>query len=163
MKNYNEILREIKLVLTDLDGCLTDGGMYYSAEGQVLKKFNVKDGMGNRLLREAGIQTGVITTDASDIIKSRGEKLKIDFIATGIWDKQITAGDICRELGITFQQVAFLGDDVNDMELLKLVGFSACPADAIDEVKEMTDYVLTRNGGEGAFRELADLILKSRK
>ncbi len=162
MKNYFHILRDIKLVLTDLDGCLTDGGMYYNEEGQLLKKFNVKDGMGNRLLREAGIKTGVITTDTSDIVKARGEKLKIDFIATGIWDKQVTAEEICKELGITFAQVAYLGDDVNDIELLRLSGFAACPADAVDEVKQIADVVLSKKGGEGAFRELADLILKSR-
>lgn len=154
-------LKTIKLVLSDLDGCLTDGGMYYNDEGQAFKKFNVKDGMGNRLLKEAGLRTGIITTDASDIVKARGAKLKIDFIASGIWDKQETAMDICEELKILMNEVAYLGDDVNDMKIMKNVGFSAAPADAVDQIKEIADLVLTRKGGEGAFRELADLILKA--
>ncbi|MBU1100711.1 MAG: HAD-IIIA family hydrolase [Bacteroidetes bacterium] len=160
-KQVLEALKSIKLVLSDLDGCLTDGGMYYNNEGQAFKKFNVKDGMGNRLLKEAGLRTGIITTDASDIVKARGEKLKIDFIANDIWDKQETAMAICEELKITMNEVAYLGDDVNDMKIMKNVGFSAAPADAVDQIKEIADLVLTRNGGDGAFRELADLILKA--
>ena len=162
-EDKQRILSGIKLVLTDLDGCLTDGGMYYNEEKMIFKKFNVKDGMGNRLLQEAGIKTGIITTDASEIVKARGEKLKIDFIATGIWDKHITAQQICDELGITLKEVAFMGDDVNDMKLLELVGYSVCPTDAIDEVKEIVHDVLGKDGGKGAFRELADKILKAKK
>ena len=153
-------IKNLKLVLSDLDGCLTDGGMYYNEEGQVFKKFNVKDGMGNRLLRQSGIKTGIITTDESEIVKSRGEKLKVDFIATGIWDKQDTATEICDEIGISMKEAAYLGDDVNDIAIMRLVGFSACPADAVDEVKKIADLVLSKNGGEGAYREFADLILK---
>lgn len=163
MKKFAERLKKIKLVLTDLDGCLTDGGMYYTSDGQLMKKFNVKDGMGNRLLREAGIKTGIITTDSSDIVKARGEKLKVDFIANEIWDKHDTAGEICKEINIDIKEAAYLGDDVNDIELLKIVGFSACPADAIQEVKNLVDLVLDSKGGEGAFRELADRILEAQK
>ena len=162
MKNFIPILKSIKLVLSDLDGCLTDGGMYYTEEGQLMKKFNVKDGMGNRLLRESGIKTGIITTDSSDIVKARGEKLMVDFIANKIWDKQDTAREICKEIGIQPSEVAYLGDDINDIELLKIVGFSACPADAVPEVKNIVDLVLESKGGYGAFRELANIILESR-
>ena len=162
MKIFDNVLKNVKLVLTDLDGCLTDGGMYYSEQGQVMKKFNVKDGMGNRLLKEAGLKTGILTTDSSEIVKSRAEKLKIDFIANNIWTKEETANEICNELGITLNEVAFLGDDINDLELLKVAGFSACPADAVEEVKNIVDVVLSCKGGEGAFREFAEMILSAK-
>jgi len=154
-------LKKIKLVITDVDGVLTDGGLYYSSEGLVMKKFNVKDGMGTRLLRESGIRVGIITTDGEteSILKKRAERLKLDFLYTGIWQKEEKLNEICNMFGLDFENIAFIGDDVNDLSVMEKVGFTAVPADAIDSVKAKADLVLNSKGGEGAFREFADLLI----
>ncbi|MBK8943811.1 MAG: HAD hydrolase family protein [Ignavibacteriae bacterium] len=152
---------KIKLVITDVDGVLTDGGLYYTSEGMVMKKFNVKDGMGTRLLKEQGIKCAIITTDTSELIKIRGERIKVDYLFLGIWDKENKMKEICEIENISPENVAFIGDDVNDLGIIREVGFSACPVDAVDEVKNLVDLVLTRKGGDGVFREFADLIIKN--
>lgn len=152
-------LKKIKIVFTDVDGVLTDGGLYYTEEGMAFKKFNVKDGMAVRIFREAGIKCGIISTDTSKIITTRAERLKMDFAIIGEWDKKGKASELCNSLGLTLQEAAFIGDDINDIELLKSVGFSACPADAIDEIKELVDFVSKKNGGTGVFRQIADMIV----
>jgi YrbI family 3-deoxy-D-manno-octulosonate 8-phosphate phosphatase len=150
---------KIKLVVTDVDGVLTDGGLYYTSEGLVMKKFNVKDGMGVRLLRENGIKNAIITTDTSDLITIRGERLKVDYVFLGIWDKKNKLLEICNSEKILPENVAFIGDDVNDNGIIDIAGFTACPNDAVDEIKDRVDLVLTKKGGEGVFREFSDLIL----
>lgn len=155
-------LKNIKLVITDVDGVLTDGGLYYTSEGLVMKKFNVKDGMGMRRLRENGIKNAIITTDVSDLIKVRGERLKVDYLFLGIWDKENKMKEICEQENILAENVAFIGDDVNDISIINEVGFSACPFDSVEEIKDSVDLILTRKGGEGVFREFADLILKEK-
>ncbi len=154
-------LKKIKMVITDVDGVLTDGGLYYSSEGLTMKKFNVKDGMGTRLLREKGIWVGIITTDGEteSILKKRAERLKLDFLYTGIWQKEEKLDEICKEYGIGLENIAFVGDDVNDLSIIDTVGFSVAPADAADTVKQKVDFVLQNKGGEGAFREFADLLI----
>lgn len=154
-------LKKIKVVITDVDGVLTDGGLYYSEDGLIIKKFNVKDGMGTRLLREAGIESGIISTDTSKIIVKRAERLKIDFSYTGIWGKEETMREICYERNIGPENIAFIGDDINDLGIIAEAGFTACPSDSVDEVLEAVDMVLTKKGGEGVFREFAELILKA--
>lgn len=154
---------KIKVVLSDVDGVLTDGGLYYDENGMVLKKFNVKDGMGVVRLRNAGYKTGIISTDNSQIIKTRAEKLSMEFVITGCWEKNKAVMQLCNNENISLENVAFIGDDVNDIELIKIVGFSACPADAMPEVKKIVDYVCTNKGGEAAFREFAEIILKSKE
>jgi len=156
-------LENIKIVVSDVDGVLTDGGLYYSAEGMVMKKFNVKDGMGVVRLKKAGLLTGIISTDNSDIIKSRAKRLKMDFAVTGTWNKKEEMINLCRKYGYTMENVAFIGDDVNDLEIIKNVGFSAAPADAVPEILEIVDYICSQKGGEGVFRELAELVLKNSK
>ena len=156
-------LKKIKLFLTDVDGVLTDGSLYYTNDGLVMKKFQVKDGMGTRLLRDAGIKTGLISTDTSEFMKLRGERLKMDFVEIGSWDKDKIMFEICEKLSIKPENVGFIGDDINDLEILKKVGFSACPNDAVEKIKKVSDYVCTNKGGEGAYREVADLILKYKK
>ena len=151
---------KIKLVVTDVDGVLTDGGLYYTEEGLVMKKFNVKDGMGMRLLRNAGIKNAIITTDTSELTKIRGERLKVDYVFLGIWDKENKLLEICEAENISPENVAFIGDDVNDNGIIDIAGFTACPNDAIDEIKNRVDIILINNGGEGVFREFSDLILK---
>ena len=137
-------LKNIKLVITDIDGVLTDGWLFYTAEGLVMKKFNVKDGMGMRLLKDSGIKNGIITTDTSDLIKTRAERLKVDYLFFGIWDKENKLFDICKSENISTENVAFIGDDVNDLGIIKESGFSACPQDAITSIKEVVDLILTK-------------------
>lgn len=156
-----EKLSKIKILLTDVDGVLTDGGMYYTEEGLVMKRYHVHDGMGASLLKQKGILLGLISTDVSPIGRSRGEKLKFDFIYTGLWDKPSALEEICKKTGYTKENIAFIGDDVNDLGILSLVGFSAAPANAIKPVKKLVNYVCKKSGGEGAYRELADLILSN--
>ena len=156
-------LKKIKVVITDVDGVLTDGGLYYSDDGLVIKKFNVKDGMGIRLLREAGIESGIISTDTSKIMVVRAEKLKMDFSYTGIWGKEEKLKEICEERNIKPENAAFIGDDVNDLGIIKEAGFSACPSDSVEEVLKSVDLVLKKKGGEGVFREFAELILSAQK
>jgi YrbI family 3-deoxy-D-manno-octulosonate 8-phosphate phosphatase len=153
-------LKNIKIVLSDIDGVLTDGGMYYTGDGLTMKKFNVKDGMGAVLLKNAGIKVGIISTDKSSIGKVRGQRLSLDFVYTDVPDKKKVLNEICNSEAVTPSEVAFIGDDVNDLIILKEVGFSACPKDSVPEVIKMVHYVCKRNGGRAAFRELADMILK---
>ena len=152
----------IKLFITDIDGTLTDGGMYYSENGDELKKFNTRDGMGIQMLREAGIKTAIITSEDRELNRRRAEKLKIDFIRQGKVNggKVAVAEEIAKVLGITMQEVAYIGDDVNCLELLSRVGVAACPADACEKVKTIPGMtVMTRKGGDGCVREFADFII----
>ena len=157
--------KNIKLFLSDVDGTLTDGGMYYSENGDELKKFNTRDGMGFQMLRERGIKTGIITSENMELNRRRFEKLKVDFLIQGKRNggKLEAARQICNELGISFKEVAYIGDDINDLELLSEVGFGACPADACMEVKSVAGIqVMQRKGGEGCVRELVNLIVCSK-
>lgn len=156
-------LVKIKAFLTDVDGVLTDGGMYYSPEGLVMKKYFVRDGMGSVILQRSGIETGMITSDTSPIGRARAERLKFDHIYIGIRDKCEALDEICAKKDYAYQNIAFIGDDINDIEILKRAGFSAAPADAIDEVKKVVDYICAKKGGEGAYREVVDMIMKAQK
>lgn len=152
-------ISRIKLLATDVDGVLTDGGLYYSEAGLTFKKFNVKDGMAVRLLRDAGIQSAIISTDVSDIPKMRAERLKIEHCYVGSWEKLSKLKEISDNLNISLEECAFIGDDINDLEILRAAGVSFAPADAIDAVRNVVDVVCFYNGGQGVFREVADLIL----
>ena len=153
--------KKIRLFLTDCDGCLTDGGMYYSENGDELKKFSALDGLGFRLMRERGILCGIITGENRELVARRAEKLKLDILKMGVTDKLTIVREICRERGITLQEVAYVGDDLNDKELLDAVGFSASVPGALSEVKEGVDYVTKRPGGSGAVREVIQYILEN--
>ena len=148
-----------KLVITDIDGVWTDGGMYYTAEGDVMKRFSVKDGWGIVLLRELNIPIAIMTGENSQVVRKRAEKLKIEHCYLQVQDKLAKAKEICSELGITLDDVAFIGDDLNDIHLLRAVGFSASPYNTPDYVKREVDYVTATNGGYGAFREFVEKIL----
>lgn len=155
--------KQIKLFLSDVDGTLTDGGMYYSEKGDELKKFNTRDGMGFQLLREAGIKTGIITSENTKIVENRAKKLKIDYLRQSKRDggKVAAAQEICDELGITLDEVAYIGDDINCFDLLSLVGIAACPADASTKVKSISGiFLMHRGGAQGCVREFIELILK---
>lgn len=149
----------IKMFLTDCDGCLTDGGMYYSEKGDQLKKFNAKDGMGFKLLREKGIITGIITGEDRELNQNRAAKLHMDEIFQNVKDKVAVIKQLCDKYHILPEQVAYVGDDINDLEAIKYVGYGCCVKDAHSTVKECADYVSTCNGGQGAVREIIDAIL----
>lgn len=153
---------KIKLFISDIDGTLTDGGMYYSENGDELKKFNTRDGMGFGLLRTAGIKTAIITSEDRELNLRRAEKLKLDYLVQGKREggKLAAANAICAELGITIQEVAYIGDDINCFDLLSAVGLCACPADANSKIKEIPHIrIMTKKGGEGCVREFIDSIL----
>ena len=153
---------KIKLFLTDVDGVLTDGGMYYSEIGDEQKKFNTRDGMGFHLLREAGIKSGIITTENTQIVERRAAKLKVDYVYQGknTGGKLQTALEICRKEGITLAEAAYIGDDINCYDLLCNVGMAACPADAVEKIKTIPNIkILRKKGGEGVVREFIEIIL----
>lgn len=155
--------KQIKLFLSDVDGTMTDGGMYYSETGDELKRFNTRDGMGFQLLREAGIKTGIITSENTKIVENRAKKLKIDYLRQSKRDggKVAAAQEICDELGITFDEVAYIGDDVNCYDLLSKVGYAACPADACDKVLSHPNIMrMIKNGGDGCVRSFIEEILR---
>lgn len=151
---------KIKIFLTDSDGCLTDGGMYYTEKGDEIKKFNAKDGMGFKLLREKGIVIGIVTGEDVDIVRNRAAKLKMEEIHCGISNKLEVIKEICARHECTLEEVAYVGDDINDTEVLRAVGLGFSIADAIDSVKEAADYVTRRKGGDGAIREVIDLFFQ---
>lgn len=154
---------KIKLVLTDCDGVLTDSGVYYSAHGEEIKRFSIRDGMGVERLRNlVKIETGIITGELSPSVKKRAEKLKIRELHLGIKNKVIVLNEILKRKKIKAENIAFIGDDVNDLDIMKLVGLTACPSDAVDEVKRISDYICTNCGGNGAFREFAELIIREK-
>lgn len=152
-------IHEIKMFLTDCDGCLTDGGMYYSEKGDELKKFNTRDGMGFALLRQKGIITGIITSESVDLNRRRAEKLKLDILEAGCKDKLGAVQRICVERGIDIQNVCYIGDDINDIDTIKAVGFGCCPSDAMIEVKAVAKYTAKAKGGEGVIREVVTRII----
>lgn len=159
-------MKNIHLFLTDVDGTLTDGGMYYTADGDVMKKFNARDGMGLQLLQKAGVKVGIITSENTQLVKRRAEKLGVDFLVQGKRDggKLAACADICESLAIGLDNVAYIGDDVNCAEILGAVGFPACPADAMPEVKAISGIrVMSLKGGEGCVREFANIILNERR
>jgi YrbI family 3-deoxy-D-manno-octulosonate 8-phosphate phosphatase len=152
--------RKIKLVLTDNDGVLTDTGVYYSERGEEFKRFSIRDGMGVERLRDLfNIETGIITGELSGSIKKRAEKLKITELFLGIKEKHLLLNEVLQRNNLKPENVAFIGDDVNDIELMKLVGLTASPSDGMVDVKNIVDYICTHKGGNGAFREFAELII----
>ena len=151
--------KNIKILLTDVDGVLTDGGMYYNSKGDFMKKFHARDGMGVALLRKKGIPTVIVTKEKTAIVRKWASKMKIAKIFDGIQNKEKIVDEICKKYKVTASQIGYIGDDVNDIELLKKVGFSATPKDGIIEVRKIVDYICKKNGGEAAFREIADLLI----
>ncbi|MEE3485720.1 MAG: HAD family hydrolase [Bacteroidales bacterium] len=166
LRNQRNDYRKIKLFLADVDGTLTDAGMYYSENGDELKKFNTRDGLGFRLLKEAGVKTGIITSENTKIVENRAKKLNIDYLYQGQLDggKLNIAKVICKKENISLDEVAYIGDDVNCIDLLSAVGFAACPADAHSQVKAIPGIVqMQSNGGEGCVREWIDIILERKQ
>ncbi len=165
MKNENSdeymTAADIKLFLTDCDGCLTDSGMYYSENGDELKKFNTHDGMGFKLLKDRGILTGIITGEDVILNKRRAEKLNVDFYISGCKDKVAEVKRICNKNSISLDNVVYIGDDINDIEVIKSVGWGCAPADAIPQVRKVARIVTEAEGGKGVIREIVDMIIKA--
>lgn len=149
-----------KLIITDIDGVWTDGGMYYDQLGNELKKFNTYDSAGVLFCKKINIPVCIITGEDTSIVKRRAEKLNIDFVFQGVTDKLKVAEELCNKLNLDLTHVAYIGDDINDIELLKNVGYSGAPLNAPIYIKKCVNYVTTLKGGEGAFREFVEHILE---
>jgi len=159
LKLLSEKCKKIKLVLTDVDGVLTDGGMYYSEQGEIMKKFNTRDGMAVELLSKEKINTIIITRENSKIVKSRGKKIKVYKTYVGILQKELLLDEICDQLNLKLDNIAYVGDDVNDYKIMKKCALACSPNDATKKIKAISHYICNKNGGDGVLREVADLIL----
>lgn len=153
--------KKIKVIVTDVDGVLTDGGMYYSEKGEVMKKFNTRDGMAVELLKY-NIKTIFVTREKSKTAIMRARKIKAADVFIGITEKESLLPIICKKHKVKPEEIAYIGDDVNDLAIMRLVGFCATPNDGIYSVKSIAHYICKKNGGDGVFRELADLIISSK-
>jgi len=150
----------IKLIVLDVDGTMTDGSIYYDSLGNEIKAFNVKDGLGIASWIRMGREVAIITGRKSNIVSKRAEELKINYCRQGVKDKLKELKEIVAELGITAQSVAVIGDDWNDYEMLKYAGLSFVPSDASFNVRHIADYILNKKGGEGAVREMIDILIE---
>jgi YrbI family 3-deoxy-D-manno-octulosonate 8-phosphate phosphatase len=153
----------VRLLCLDVDGVLTDAGMYYGPDGEVLKKFNTRDGMGLARVREIGIAVAIISGEDSAIVHARAAKLKIDDVYAGASDKRVAIDALCDRHHLTLDQVAFVGDDLNDLPALECVGFPCAVADAAEPVKALACYVTSKRGGDGAVREVCELLIAAQQ
>jgi len=159
-KNIMDLVKNIKMLVMDVDGVLTDSFVYCDVNGLEVKRFSTRDGMGLELIRKMGIKTGIITKEKTDIIDFRAKKLSIDYILKGIENKLEALKNISEKAGIPLDQIAYIGDDINDMEVLKAAGFSIVPHNAEPSVVNVADYVCDSNGGSGCVREICNIILE---
>lgn len=149
-----------KLVITDIDGVWTDGGMYYDQTGNEWKKFNTSDSAGVLFLKHLKIPIAIMTGETTAIVERRAQKLKVDFLFQGVSNKLATATELCARLKIDLSEVAYIGDDLNDLALLEKVGYSCSPANAPEYIRAVTKFHTSCKGGEGAFREFVELLIK---
>lgn len=156
------LLRRVRALILDVDGVLTDGGMYYGPGGEGLKRFHVKDGMGLRLVIEAGIAVALISGEASEILRRRAEKLRIADVFVGVEDKLKTLEAFLESRKIPLEDAAYVGDDVNDLPAMQKVGVAVAVADAVPQVRKAARWVTSRRGGDAAVREVCDALLESR-
>jgi 3-deoxy-D-manno-octulosonate 8-phosphate phosphatase (KDO 8-P phosphatase) len=154
------LYKRIKLVLSDVDGVWTDGGLYFTEDQEIMKRFSVYDGWGVRYCRYLGIPVGIITAEDVAMARRIAEKFKTPYIFTGIKEKMSTAQALCDKLGVSLEETAYIGDDLNDIPLLQAVGFSGTPSSAPKWVRDRVDYVCETPGGLGAFREFVEVILE---
>ena len=158
---FQERLSQVKLLALDVDGVLTDGGLYYSDSGEELKKFNVKDGLGIKLVMNAGIEVAMITTSTSHATLHRAKKLGIKHTFIGVEDKLAVLTKLCEDLSLSLSQVAYVGDDLVDLPVLRVVGCPLTVADAMPENQDCAVYVTKLAGGLGCVREICDLLVKA--
>jgi 3-deoxy-D-manno-octulosonate 8-phosphate phosphatase (KDO 8-P phosphatase) len=155
--------RDITIIAMDVDGTLTDGKIYIGASGEIMKAFNVKDGLGIVKAGNEGMVPVIVTGRTSDIVVNRARELGVDDVLQGVADKVEALDEIVRKYSLDWSAVAFVGDDENDLDVMKACAFAACPADAVDSVKQNCDYVCKANGGEGAVREVVEYIIATRR
>lgn len=155
-------LQQIQLLILDVDGVMTDGRIIWDANGVETKFFNVRDGHGIKLIQRAGIRVGIITGRTSPVVDLRARELGIEFVYQGSLRKLDSYDDIRQRTGLADHQIAYMGDDVIDVPVMRKAGFSAAPGDALPEVRAVADFVSCYGGGMGAVRELCDLLLKGR-
>lgn len=160
IEQLREKAAKIKWFFCDIDGTLTDGGVYYSSKGELLKRFSLRDGTGFFLLKQCGIKTGFITTENSPIVEQRANKLKIDKYICGIQHKVEAISDFITSEGIVMDEIAYVGDELNDVNLLKVCGLSFAVGDACALAKDVADIICETYGGKGAFREAVDTLLR---
>jgi YrbI family 3-deoxy-D-manno-octulosonate 8-phosphate phosphatase len=153
----------IRLLCVDVDGVLTDAGMYYGPDGEVLKKFNTRDGMGLARVRDAGVSVAIISGEDNAIVHARAAKLKIDEVFCGATDKRLAIEELCTRYDLRLDEVAFIGDDLNDLSALGCVGLPCAVADASEPVKAIAAYVTQKRGGDGAVRELCEFLIAARQ
>lgn len=161
-KALAEKLSRVRLLSLDVDGVLTDGGLYYSEDGGISRKFNVKDGVGIKRVQALGVELAIISAGASGSILHRSRTLGIVHVFTAVDDKLASLNTLCHQLGISLDDVAHMGDDVNDLPVMAVVGCPMTVADAVPEARDAALYVTQRSGGNGAVREVCDLIIKAR-
>ena len=161
-EKLREKIKKIKLIATDVDGVLTDGGMYYSSKGDILKKFQAIDGMAVSILKRNIIPTVIITKEKNQIVKRWSTKMNIDKLFDGIKNKEKIIPKLCKLYSLSENNIAYIGDDVNDLEILKRIGFSVTPKDGNLEVKKIVDYTCKNRGGEGVLREICDLVISAK-
>lgn len=154
----NNKLQKVTMIAMDVDGVLTDAGMYYTENGDELKKFNTRDGKGLEMLREHGIKTAIITSENTKMVEARAKKLKIDYLYQDVANKQEALRDLCLKAGVDIGDVLYIGDDINDLPAMQISGLSACPADAASSIKQVVNIQLNTPGGQGAVREICDII-----
>jgi 3-deoxy-D-manno-octulosonate 8-phosphate phosphatase (KDO 8-P phosphatase) len=162
-KELRRRAKSIRLVLTDNDGVLTDTGVYYGEAGEMMRRYSIRDGMGVERLRAAGIETAIITGEMFENVRRRAEKLKMRWLYLGVNNKAMKLEEILKETSLTPENIAFIGDDVNDFELMQLLNatsVTAAPGDAVPEIRRLASVKCKARGGNGAFREFAEWILK---
>ncbi len=159
----NERAAKVRLVITDVDGVLTDGGVFYGRDGEAMKRFNIRDGMGVERLRETGVDVGIITGEKSESVMRRAEKLGINIVYLFAKDKPAVMREIMELHKLAAHEIAYIGDDVNDSGAMEMAGLSGAPSDAFPQIRQIAHYVCRRPGGHGAFREFAELIIEARK
>jgi len=150
----------IELLVLDVDGCMTDGSIIYTNSGDEIKSFDVKDGLAIATWIKMGKKVAIITGRRSKIVQKRAEELKIDYIFQGVKDKLKKLEEILKDSNLTFEQVAVIGDDLNDFKMLQTAGLSFTPQNGVEDIKNIVDYILEKKGGEGAVREMIEIILK---
>jgi YrbI family 3-deoxy-D-manno-octulosonate 8-phosphate phosphatase len=154
--------KKIKVMMTDVDGVLTDGGMYYTSKGDYMKKFHARDGMGVNILRRNKIPTIIVTKEKTSVVTKWAKKMSVYLVLDGVIKKEMIISKVCKKLKVKSHEIAFIGDDVNDLELMKKVGFSATPFDGIKNAVKISDYHCKSSGGKGAFREVVDLLIQAK-
>jgi 3-deoxy-D-manno-octulosonate 8-phosphate phosphatase (KDO 8-P phosphatase) len=157
-----ERLRQLRLLVLDVDGVLTDGGLWTTETGEVLKRFDVRDGLGIKLLQQAGLEVAWLSGGKSGATEQRARYLGIHHVLTGVRDKPAALAELQGQLGVTAAESAFVGDDLNDLAVRPAIGLLLCTADAVTPLRHQADWVLDRNGGDGAVRRLAEEILQAR-